>query len=107
VARKQQHRKTVDGRPGCTSHHVRRAWPNRSGAHKRSQAVAHFREPGGRMHHGLLIAAQVVGKIQVLLQGLPDPSHIAMAEDAETTREERVFASVARYALDLQELDDG
>src|ERR1022692_2592094 len=59
------------------------------------------------MHHRLLIAAQVVGEVQVLLQSLPDPSHIAVAEDAKAACEERVFAAVARYVLDFQELDDG
>ena len=72
-----------------------------------TQTIVHFREPCGGMHHRLLIAAQIVGEIQVLLQGLPDSSYIAMTEDAETTCEEQALVSVARYVLDFKELDDG
>jgi len=75
--------------------------------HHRPQAIARFRERGGRMHHRLFVAAKVVREIRVLLQSLSDSSYIAVAEDAETSREERILGSVARYVLDLQKLDDG
>ena len=54
------------------------------------------------MHRRLLVAAEVVAKVRVLLQRLPDTGHIAMAEDPKTTGEEWLFLAVPVNVLVLE-----
>jgi hypothetical protein len=51
------------------------------------------------MYHRLLIAAEVVTKVRVLLQGFPNPGDIAVTENAETAAKKLEFYAIALNVL--------
>ena len=88
--------------------HVRRARPDRRGAGHGLQPVERAGVAGGRVHHALLVAGQVVGQVRLtrggrLQQRLPDARHVAVAEDPEGTRDQSSFHTVALAVLVRQE----
>ena len=108
VAGQQQHRLTVRGRHGGAGQHVRRARTDGRGAGQGLQPVQRAGVPGGRVHHALLVAGQVVRQVRLtrgggLQQRLPDPRHVAVAEDPEGPRDQPPFHAVALAVLVRQE----
>ena len=84
--------------------------PDRGGAGERLQPVAHPGEAGGRVHHALLVAGQVVGQIRApgqlgLEQGLADAGDVAVTEDAEASGDRRLLDAVPLAVLLGQEPD--
>ena len=112
VAGQQQDRDAVDGGERGSGHHVGRAGADRGGAGEGLQAVPHPGEADRRVHHRLLVAGQVVGQVGLagfvrLEQGLADPRHVAVPEDAEAARDEPLPHAVALAVLAGQEADQG
>ncbi len=108
VAGQQQHGLTVRGRHGSAGQHVRRARTDGRGAGQGLQPVQRAGVPGGRVHHALLVAGQVVRQVRLtrgggLQQRLPDPRHVAVAEDPEGPRDQPPFHAVALAVLVRQE----
>ena len=108
VAGQQQHRLAVRGRHGGAGQHVRRARPDRRGAGHGLEPVERAGVAGGRVHHALLVAGQVVGQVRLtrggrLQQRLPDARHVAVAEDPEGSRDQPSFHTVALAVLVRQE----
>ena len=68
--------------------------------------VAGLGVPGRHVDGGLLVAHQDIGQVRVLDQGLPDPRHVAVAEDAQYAREEGVLLAIALDVLILEKSDD-
>jgi hypothetical protein len=58
------------------------------------------------MYHRLFIAAEVIGKIWVLVQRLADSGEIAVTKNTETSREKWLFSPVAGHMLHLEESDN-
>src|SRR5205085_9835319 len=69
------------------------------------QAVLHLGEADRDVDLGLLVARLVVAEVGRLLQRLADPGQVAVAENAETAGEEKVFNAVALDVLVLQIAD--
>ena len=107
VARQEQDRQSVDCCGGRAGDHVGGARPDRSGAGQSTQAVGNLGVASGSMHHCLLIAAQEIRKRLVLVQGLAQAGHVAVAEDAEATAEEAMPLAIALHELLLEKLDRG
>jgi len=106
VAGQQQHRDAVDGGGRRAGDHVGRAGADRRRAGEGLQAVLHLGVGHGNVHHRLLVAGLVVAEgVRVLLQGLPDAGHVAVAEDAPRPGEEGGFHPVTLDNLVLQERD--
>ena len=60
------------------------------------------------MDHALLVAGHVVGEhVGVLAQGLPDPGHVAVPEDAKAAGEQALLGAVPLGVLVGQELHKG
>jgi hypothetical protein len=59
------------------------------------------------MHHGLLIAAQVVTEARVLLEGLSEPANITVTEYPETSFDKSMFPPVTFGVLRLQKGHNG
>src|SRR5882757_5142554 len=59
------------------------------------------------MHHALLVTKQVVRKIGVLLQCLPDAGNVAVTEDTYATAEECLLLPVAPHNLGFEKLNGG
>jgi hypothetical protein len=59
------------------------------------------------MHHRLLVSGLVVGEeIRVLVERLPDPGDVAMAEDAEAPLEKALLYAVALHVLRGEKADE-
>ncbi len=106
VAGQQQDGQAIDGGGSGAGDHVGGAGSDRSGAGERAQPVAHFGERGGGVHHGLLVAAEVVAEVGVFLQRFADAGDVAVSEDAEAAGEEALLGAVARNVLLLEEGDE-
>ncbi len=107
VAGQQQYGDPVDSSQGRAGDHVGRPGPDRRSADQGAQAIAHFGKTGCRVNHGLLIAEQVVGEIRVLLQGLSDAGHIAVAKNAQASAKKRLLPAVPYDGLGLEKLNNG
>ncbi len=82
VAGQEQEGEPVDRRAGGGRDHVRRAGPDRRGAGERLTATGRLREGGRGVRHRLLVAALVERQaVAMLLDRLPEPDHVAVAED--------------------------
>ncbi len=83
VAGEEQDRKVVDGREGGAGDEVRGAGADGRRNRVCGQAIRLTRVANCRMDHGLFVAALVVRHlIGVLDEGLAEPGHVAVAEDA-------------------------
>ena len=103
VSRQKQHREAIDRGRGRAGHHVGGTGPDRSRARKGGQPVSHLGETRRRVNHGLLVARLVIGEqVGVLSQSLTDPGQVAVAEDAEATRDEPVLDTVPLHVLGAQ-----
>ena len=113
VAGQQQHRYPVDGGQRGTGDHVRRAGPDRRGDRPGLQAVLHPGvADGASAPSPARCGAEHVGQgLRVaeflLQQGLPEPGHVAVPEDAKAAREEPVSLAVAFGVLGGKESDGG
>jgi hypothetical protein len=58
------------------------------------------------MHHGLLVAEQIVRQSGVLLKRLSDAGNIAVAKDSETSFKEPSLLAIALGELILEKPDD-
>src|SRR5204863_9699531 len=71
-----------------------------------AEPVALARVARGDVDHRLFVAALVVGQeVGVLLQRLPDPRDVAVAEDAEAAGEEPLAPAIAFDLLRREEAD--
>ena len=109
VAGQEQHGKPVDGGGGRARDHVRGPRADRAGAGEGPEPAARLGEGHGGVHHRLLVLGLVVGQLlaAVVVEGLAESRHVAVAEDAEDAVDEPVTRPVALDVLPLEELDDG
>src|SRR5881397_2975998 len=82
ISGQEQNGQTIDGGYGSPRDHVRRTGPNRGGAGKRSQTVAHLGKSQGRVNHGLFIAGEIVAKVLGLPQGLANTPNVTVSKDS-------------------------
>src|SRR3954469_14941690 len=60
-----------------------------------------------RVYHRLLVARLVITQLWILLQGLADPCHVAMAENAKATGKEGLAYPITFYKLRGQKANNG
>ena len=108
VAGQQQHRQPVDGGQRRPGDHVQRARSDRGGHGQGGVAPAVLGERGGRVHQGLLVAALDEGhRVAELVQGLAEPGHVAVAEDAQGGGDQPAALAVGDRVLPGQVGHDG
>jgi hypothetical protein len=59
------------------------------------------------MHHALLVAKQVVGKIGILLECLADTGDVAVSKNTYATAKECLLLPVASHKLGFEKLNGG
>ena len=107
VAREQQQRQPVGHRDARRRDHVRGSRPDRRRGHHDLPPAHGLREAdGGERHPLLVLAADGRQLVPRLVEGEPEPGHVAVPEDGEHTGEERHFEAVDDGALRDQETDD-
>ena len=107
VPREQQQRQAVRHRDPGRRHHVHRARPDRRGGDHDLAPAHRLREADRRQRHPLLALAPVRRQVVPrLVEGEPEPGHVAVAEDREDPREERRLAAVELGPLGDQEPHD-
>ena len=115
VGGQQQHREPVGGGQRGTGHHVEGARADRGGHSPGLQPVLRLGVGGGSVDGALLVAHQHIGQVGGiceaveglhlrLQQGLADAGDVAVAEDAEDTREELLLGPVPFGVLVGKEL---
>jgi len=105
IAGKQKHRNSIDGGGRSPCNHVGRTGSDGGCADEGSQPIIHFGERDGSVHHGLLVAGQIVGKVRILLQRLSNSSYVAVAKNPEATRKKWPLRSVPFRILIFQKQD--
>ena len=84
IGRQQKNGPAVDRGGRRSRNHVGRARTDRRGARQGGQAPPGPGKAAGCVDHSLLVAGLVIGQlIAVLIEGLPQPCHVAVAEYAE------------------------
>ena len=109
VARQEQDRDPVDRGGGRPGDHVEGAGTDRRGTGKGPEPVALLGEGGRDMDLGLLVLGPVVRHLEraaELLEGLAQPGHVAMPEDAPETCDEPVLPTIPLDLLGGTEADD-
>ncbi len=106
VAGQEQDREVVDRGEGGAGDQVGGAGAD-GGRHRvGGEPVGLTRVADGRVHHGLLVAALVEGHlVAVLDEGLAEPGHVAVAEDAPGRGDQPLPYAVAFGVLGGQEAD--
>ena len=108
VAGQEEHGQAVDGGGGGSRDHVGGARAHGRRAGEGAQPAPRLGEGDRGVHHGLLVLGLVVGQLlpTQLVQGLAQPRHVPVAEDAEYAVDEAVLHAVALDVLELEELHD-
>ena len=84
----------------CCRHHVERTRPNRRCRHHDLAAALGLGKANGRQRHGLFILAAPRGEgVLHGFQRFRQTGHIAMAENAEDTGEQRDFLTIHNGVL--------
>jgi hypothetical protein len=108
VAGQQQYRQPVDGGQRRPGHHVQRARADRGGHGQSGAPAAVLGERRGRVYQGLLVAAlNERHGVAELVQGLAEPGHVAMAEDAQGGGDQPAALAVGDGVLPGQVRHDG
>ena len=103
IGGEQEHRQMIDRRKRSARDHVGRAGADGRRARQRRRAVRGLGETDRGMHHRLLIARLVIGKVlAAFLECLAHPADIAVAEDAEHRRDQPASTAIALAVLHLQ-----
>lgn len=108
VAWQQQDGQVVDGGEGGAGDEVGGAGPDGRGHGLRGEPAALPGEADGRVHHGLFVAALVVGHVVGVLQEcLADPGDVPVPEDAPGRVDQAAPLAVALGVLPGQEPHEG
>ncbi|MNF52525.1 hypothetical protein D3C84_338710 [compost metagenome] len=108
IAGQQQQGNTVGRRRGGSGQHVRRARPHRRSAGVDLASQVLLGEPDGGMGHALLIAALMNDQVAaVLLQGLPQAQHVAVAENGKDPGDEFTLDPIDLDVLVIEEFHQG
>ena len=108
VAGQQQHRQPVDGGQRRPGDHVQRARADGRGYCQGGVPSAVLGERGGRVHQGLLVTAlDERHHVAELVQGLAEPGHVAVPEDAQGRGDQPAALAVGHRVLPGQVGHDG